>query len=317
VLCCDYFKQVQYSERGLKQGIPFWPTMSDDGSFVFPSIPSGNYALSVLDRNSIPVSRALAVGPNGVTGLQLDLIEGVEVQGTILDQIGKPVPADIRLVPRAAIKQTNSEINTGPPMYTGDRPRVFESGSLPGSRFVLRGILIPRAHPSLDSVQNLIVEVATMQEHSLLQDHSLTPEADGRFAFHNVFPGTYLIEVNAGGVALPGKEIQVGLTGVANLSFQVPVVQVAGRIISPGGGQLPKLNYIRLTRRGSDADVFYGFPDKAGNFSIVLAPGQYRVYTDGLGHSVQSISDGSRDITNTEVTIEVGRTPQIVVTLAQ
>jgi hypothetical protein len=90
---------------------------------------------------------------------------------------------------------------------------------------------------------------------------------------------------------------------------------VTGRVIAPSGGPLPKLNYIRLVRSGTDTHIFYGFPDREGHFSFLLVPGEYRVFTERLGPSVQSVSDGSRDITNTEFTFEGGRNQQIVVTL--
>src|SRR5207244_2622326 len=127
----------------------------------------GNYALSLLDRNFIPESWALAVGPNGVSGLQLNVMEGVEVQGTVLDQIGKPVSADVRLVPRPA-KSVFSAI--GQPMNTGDRPRLWENGTSEGIRVVLRGILVPKADPSLDAIQDLILEAARNQERSVMPD---------------------------------------------------------------------------------------------------------------------------------------------------
>ena len=60
----------------------------------------------------------------------------------------------------------------------------------------------------------------------------------------------------------------------------------------------------------------YGFPDPEGSFSIPLLPGRYRVFTESLGPSVQSVSDGSRDITNTEFILESGTNQQIIVTLA-
>ena len=77
---------------------------------------------------------------------------------------------------------------------------------------------------------------------------------------------------------------------------------------------MPKLSYIRLVRSGPGT-VFYGFPDTEGHFSFVLVSGEYRVFTERLGPSVQSVSDGSQDITNTEFTVESGRNQQIVVTL--
>jgi hypothetical protein len=124
-----------------------------------------------------------------------------------------------------------------------------------------------------------------------------------------------MLEVKSGGVTLPAREIQVGIAGLTSLSFQVTAIQVTGRVVASGSGPLPKLNYIRLVRSGSDTDIFYGFPDREGNFSLALVPGAYRVFTERLGLPVQSVSDGSRDITNTEVTFEAGRNPRIVVTL--
>ena len=47
----------------------------------------------------------------------------------------------------------------------------------------------------------------------------------------------------------------------------------------------------------------------------MLVPGVYRLFTDGLWSSVQSISDGSRNIMNTDFTVEATRNLQIVVTL--
>jgi hypothetical protein len=128
------------------------------------------------------------------------------------------------------------------------------------------------------------------------------------------------MEVSSNGVTLPGREIQVGIEGVKNISFQVPaiqppVTQVTGRVVAPNGGPLPKLNYIRFVRSGSGNDVFYGFPDTEGRFSLTLSPGEYRLLTERLGRPVQSVSDGSRDITNAVLTVEAGRNPQIVVTI--
>ena len=314
VLCCDYFKQIQFSQRGLKQGSPLLPTISEDGSFVFPFVPTGNYALSLKDKNVIPVSWALAVGSNGVTGLQLNVTEGVEVQGTVLDLNGKPVSADIRLVPRPAKSVFTNAIDS--PTNAGARPNLVENGTPQGIRPFLRAILVPKADPTLDDIQNLILEAARDQERSLIPDRLATPEPDGKFAIQNVFPGTYRLEVNAGGVVLPGREIQVGTSGLTNFSVQVPATQVSGRVVASGGGALPKLSYIRLVRGGSDSDVFYGFPNREGRFTLVLTSGSYRIFTETLGHPVQSVSDGTRDITNAEFTLEDGRNPQIIVTLA-
>jgi hypothetical protein len=138
---------------------------------------------------------------------------------------------------------------------------------------------------------------------------------DGRFEFQKVYPGTYVLEVSTKGVPLLEREIQVATTGQTTIALQIPVIHVTGRVIASNGSALPKLNYIRVVRSGTDSDVFYGFPDAEGNFSLLLAPGEYRVFTERLGPSVKSVSDGSRDITNTEFAFEGDRDSQIVVTL--
>jgi beta-lactamase regulating signal transducer with metallopeptidase domain len=300
VLCCDYFKQVMANGGffGPRIGSPLTAVVSDDGSFVFPSVPPGNYVLSTVDSHVIPVSWALAVGPNGVTALRLDIAEGVEVQGTVLDQTGMPVSASVELRPKPA----NS-------VFITSGPRLASNPSKEGSRLVLQQPLIPKVDPSLDGIQDWFLEMAKR----LVRSDTTAP--DGRFVFRSVYPGTYMLEVKSGGVTLPAREIQVGIAGLTSLSFQVTAIQVTGRVVASGSGPLPKLNYIRLVRSGSDTDIFYGFPDREGNFSLALVPGAYRVFTERLGLPVQSVSDGSRDITNTEVTFEAGRNPRIVVTL--
>jgi hypothetical protein len=137
---------------------------------------------------------------------------------------------------------------------------------------------------------------------------------DGRFEFQKVYPGTYVLEVSTKGVTLVEKEIQVGTTGQTAIALQIHVIHVTGRVVASGGSSLPKLNYIRLIHSGADSDVFYGFPDAEGNFSLLLPPGEYHVFTERLGPPVKSVSDGLRDITNTEFSFEGGNS-QIVVTL--
>ena len=52
-------------------------------------VPPGNYSLSLRIRTSLPPVGRLP-SQNHVTGLQLGVAEGVEVQGTVLDQTGRP-----------------------------------------------------------------------------------------------------------------------------------------------------------------------------------------------------------------------------------
>ena len=287
VLCCD--RSMTYLFANSAGAVrTFSATLSDDGTFEFPSIPPGTYSLSAADPKIVYASWALSVGDNQVNGLELDVTEGVAVHGTILDQAGAPLAAVVRLRPNT-LKSASSLI--GPPTNTTGH------GAL----------LIPRPGRSANSLQVRVLNAAMDITDSL--------GPDGRFEFQKVYPGTYVLEVSTKGVTLLEREIQVATTGQTTIALQIPVIHVTGRVIASNGSALPKLNYIRVVRSGTDSDVFYGFPDAEGNFSLLLTPGEYRVFTERLGPSVKSVSDGSRDITNTEFAFEGGRDSQIVVTL--
>jgi len=286
VLCCDRSLAFLFANpAGAVR--TFSATISDDGSFEFPSIPPGTYSLSAADPKIVYASWVLAVGDSQVTGLELDVTEGVAVRGTILDQAGAPVAAVVRLRPNI-VKSASSPI--GPPT------NITGHGAL----------LVPRPGRSANALQVRVLNAAMDITDSL--------GPDGRFEFQKVYPGTYVLEVSTKGVTLLELEIQGATTGQTTITLQIPVIRVIGRVIASSGSPLPKLNYIRLVRSGTDSDVFYGFPDAEGNFSLLLAPGKYRVFTERLGPPVKSVSDGSRDITNTEFAFE-GRNSQIVVTL--
>ena len=286
VLCCDRSLPFLFANPAATIRT-FSATMSDDGSFEFPSIPPGNYSLSTADPRIVYASWALAVGESQITGLELDVTEGVAVRGTILDQAGAPLAAVVRLRPNT-LKSASSPI--GPPTNTTGH------GAL----------LIPKTGRSLNGLQVRVFNAAPDITDSL--------GPDGQFEFKKVYPGTYVLEITTKGITLLERDIQIGSTGETTIAFQVPVIHVTGRVIASNDAPLPKLNYIRLVRSGPDSDVFYGFPDIEGNFSVLLAPGQYRVFTERLGPSVKSVSEGSRDITNTEFAFQ-GRNSQIIVTI--
>src|SRR5262249_43345980 len=139
----------------------FSPTMSDDGRFIFPLVPPGNYSLSTEDPDVVPVSWALAVGTNGATGLQLDVSEGAEVQGTAVDQTGRLTSATVELRPKPADSAFTA---ISPPMNT-----AFAGATLGAARFIFpgpgatRNIAAENAalrRPSLEHIWDRILEVA-------------------------------------------------------------------------------------------------------------------------------------------------------------
>ena len=61
VLCCD--RSMAYLFANPAGAVrTFSATLSDDGSFEFPSIPPGTYSLSAADPKIVYASWALAVG---------------------------------------------------------------------------------------------------------------------------------------------------------------------------------------------------------------------------------------------------------------
>jgi hypothetical protein len=202
--------------------------------------------------------------------------------------MGEPVTGSVRLRP----KPPNSPFNTI---------------SDPTNTTLDQWLLIPKEDRSLEAVRDRLSKAGLVKSENI--------EARGRFEFLKVYPGTYVLEIATTGGTLLEREIQVGIEGLENVALQVPAIHLTGRVIAPSGGPLPKLNYVRLVRSGKDSDVFYGFPDAEGRFSLLLVSGEYRVFTERLGTSVESVSYDSRDVTNTEFTIEGGRNQQIVVTL--
>jgi hypothetical protein len=138
---------------------------------------------------------------------------------------------------------------------------------------------------------------------------------NGRFAMSRVLPAIYTLEINAPGGNSIEREIEVGPFGLTNLRVEMPFAHFVGRIVAADGGALPKVGSVRLISAGADGRIFYSYPDEAGRFSMLLAPGQYRVSTDGQQHSVRSVSSGSTPLTNQQFVFDGVNKPDIVITV--
>jgi hypothetical protein len=123
--------------------------------------------------------------------------------------------------------------------------------------------------------------------------------AEGEFSFSGVLPGKYTLEVNAPGGNSFGREIEVDVRDSFDNLLEVPFVQVNGRIVVADGSALPPITgSVRFVSSDDTARILFGFPDDAGRFSLLMAPGEYRLFTEVLNvdRSIQSIFDGSENL---------------------
>src|SRR5262245_6646763 len=131
-----------------------------------------------------------------------------------------------------------------------------------------------------------------------------------------VLPGSYVLEISSPGVNLYEQEIEVGVQGLTGLQIEIPFIQLTGRVVAGGGGPLPKLTgALRLISKGRNGRILYVFPDAAGRFSMLLAPGEYRVLTENLGPAVRSISDGSKEFQDQTFVFDRVNKPELLVTV--
>jgi hypothetical protein len=138
----------------------------------------------------------------------------------------------------------------------------------------------------------------------------------GRFLIDRVLPGSYVLEINAPGRNLIERQIEVGPRGVSSLDIAVPVTRLVGKIVAAGAEALPRIDgSIRLISPAPDSQILYVFPEADGRFFPLLAPGEYRVSTENLGHRVQSVRDDNRDLTTEPLVFDGIRKPEIVVTI--
>jgi hypothetical protein len=292
-ICCEYALSQTGSFGAVStSGAAFATSVKDDGTFVFDDVPRGKFTIQASDPGIIATGQALSVSDVDVNGLEVRVSNGVRVQGDVFDRFGNPAPG---VVARLTSRPTNTAF-------------AIATNALIAAGGVVAVVSGPFSSPSIDALQAALMR-------------SVKPEfvptaTDGRFTIDRLLPGRYLLEVNSPGRNLLEREIEVGPQGVENLRVELPFTQVVGRVVPGGGEPLPKLDgSIRLIPPAPGSQILYVFPEADGRFFMLLAPGEYRISTMNLGRSVQSITDGTRDLAREPLVFDGVRRPDILITL--
>ncbi|HEX5216946.1 MAG TPA: carboxypeptidase regulatory-like domain-containing protein [Vicinamibacterales bacterium] len=163
---------------------------------------------------------------------------------------------------------------------------------------------------------------------STLMSATIGPE--GRFAFANVMPGTYIASMAMQNGDFLATLVDVNGVDVTGLQLnQRPPIAVRGRLIFDGNGPPPAVGgrLVSIAGAASDAQALapsVGRTDPAGVFEISrLLPGRYKVgaslsfgaSADQLKWSLQSVVVDGRDITDLPLEVGADAAPrEIVVT---
>jgi hypothetical protein len=282
----------------LKSSTLISASVNERGEFTFFAVPPGNYSLQVSDPQIVSTVQLLSVGsPEGIPDLELRVSAGVQVRGRIEETLGRPVEnVQVRLKPDESSDVI--ELTEEPP---GARQLSFSSTATT-SAAMLRFYSVTDVRRSIvAAIQPRIVPVA----------------ADGTFGLRRIVPGRYTLQVFVGGLNSFSREIEVG-AGDNERRVSLPFTLVAGRILNEDGSRLPSLSgLVRMVPSDPNAPMLFGFPDDAGRFSVLMPPGQYRVFTDTLnvGRNVLSVSDGVKDLRSDAFFLDGTRSAEIRITL--
>jgi hypothetical protein len=264
--------------------------VASDGSFIFDEIEPGDYFLHAAGAGIVTMALPVTMGSD-MTGLEVRVGGGVEVRGSVLDGLHSPVGSmSLSLKPDPGNAVVEAE---GLRMPEASTEIAVRGGSSPST-----------------AILNLL--------RTLNKPRTALSSSDGTFAFAGVLPGKYLLEMNAPGGNSFRREIEVGAFGPVETSLDVPFTQVMGRIVAAGGKTLPPLSgSVRFVSSEENARILFGFPDEAGSFSLLMTPGEYRLFTETLNvdRSIQSISDGSVDLQKQRFVVDETRHQEVRITI--
>ena len=305
VVCCEYALSETSSAGLVVNGTiaTSAASVNEDGTFVFQSLPPGDFTVQAIDSSIITSGQPLVVRNTDVTDVVVKVSSGVVVEGQVVDRVGIPVVGvTSRLRSRTAA--------AGP----GVVATLLGAGSGTGTLVIRTGSSTVTSI-SIASLNTVIASGLAPLPFVPPVPQPVQVGLDGRFAMNRVLPGVYTLEINAPGGNFIEREIEVGPFGLANLRAEMPFMQFFGRVVAADGGVPPKVTSVRLISSGAAGRIFYSYPDDAGRFSMLLAAGQYRVSTDGQGHSVRSVSSGSTSLPNQEFVFDGINKPEIVITV--
>jgi len=298
-LCCDNRPSSQSPSLAALRIIetslmPISATVNEDGTFRFADVPPGKYFLQANDPGIVPVAQIIEVGRDHVEGFELKVTSGVRVEGTVMDRLSQSVTAvNITLKP-----------DSGNAMFEA---RTISSAA---TTLVEWGpTSVGSAAPPVDMLRRVVAET---------KPRAVMATAAG-FSFAGVLPGKYTLEANAPGGNAFSTTIEVGIRDAAVARLDLPFIQVTGRIAESDGSALPRLTgSVRFVSADPVARIVFGFPDDAGRFSVLLAPGSYRLFTDTLNvdSSIESITDGTNDLRAQRFIVDGNRQQQIRIVVA-
>jgi hypothetical protein len=295
-ICCEFSPAFTRPNPGNPLHTPALvpAVVAEDGSFSLPSLAPGNYYIQIADSQVIPLAQVVSVGDIDVQGIQVKVSTGFDVEGGVADRLGQAVSAvNARLLPRE--RNTAFDL-TGVLLASG----VAETTPLaPQVRVASR--------PTLGEISSRLAQAATGQ---------WIPVVNGRFSIGRVLPGTYVLEIVAPGGNSVEREIEVAPNGVTTVQIEMPFTQVVARVVVADGSPLPKLpGSIRFVGNGKDRQVHYAYPDTQGRALVHLEQGEYRVFTESLGPTVRSVSDGAKDLRTELFVVDGRRSSELLITL--
>ena len=295
VLCCNSDRLgSSLSGRDIVSPLPMKATVREDGGFIFPAVPPGDYYLHILDPEVVPIAQAISVERNDLENFQVRVTSGVGVTGQILDVLKRAVPS------------ANVTLKAHP-----SNPFARSRGvPVQGSALIFAGSFSWTPTMLAQAISRIGIDEGPRR---------MTATPEGTFAFSGVLPGRYTLEMNTPGGYAFSREIEVGIDEASNITLDGPFAQITGQILVNNTSPLPKLaGSVRLVSPDPNGRIFYAFPDDSGRFSVLLAGGEYRIFTDGLNvdRDIESISYGSSELQGRRFVLDESRPQEIRITIA-
>jgi hypothetical protein len=283
-----------------------------DGTFEILNVPAGLATISTVPP--IPgLSLSVKVGDRDLTGIKL-------VPTPTQDKdIGNPplVGVDpllqlITTLPGYRAFPMGSEFDHG-----NGRPSHVVTGRLTGGTPLPEKILLISAELPLPRIT--VQDLTEPGPGRVLLWAEAPVDAEGKFSFWSIPPGTYEVRLLPPGVvplSLPALNLnQLGEVGVIEIPIPARrILEVEGRVVLEGGGALPDPAALRVNVTGGT-----GVPIEAdGAFSLLLPLGEYTLTVMNLPerYVVKTITYGSADLLHGPLQVDGPPSAEIVITLA-